>query len=392
MAHKSHASARRLRVLVCPDKFKGSATAVEVAQAIRRGWLRKRPADEVILLPVSDGGDGFGELLGEHLGATAVRTRSVDAAHRPCAVKWWWEPRSRTAIIESARVIGLAMLPKGVFHPFELDTEGLGHVLRAAAARNPRRCIIGVGGSATNDGGFGVSSALGWHFEDARGRKIETWTKMHEARKLVPPSRMPDLGETIVAVDVANPLLGPSGCSRIYGPQKGLRPVDLAGAERNLKRLAALVSSSLGRDVAGLAGAGAAGGLGFGIAAFCGARIEPGFKLFADTVDLQRHLRTADVLITGEGSIDDSTFMGKGVGQLLELSKTNRCPCLGVGGRVSRAAARFFASAISLTDIAGEDEALRRTKLWLARAGGELALRVSGCDLRADSHCAKVSR
>lgn len=359
-----------LEVLAAPDKFKGSTSAAGVAGAIRRGWLRVRPNDTVRLLPISDGGDGFGELLGGHMEAVAVRTRSLNAAGRPCVVKWWWEPRSRTAVIESARAIGLAMLPKGRMHPFDLDTRGLAPLLRAAAARKPRRCIVGVGGSATNDGGFGLACGLGWRFENARGKSIESWTALRNATVARPPSPPLGLGELIVAVDVNNPLLGAAGCSRIYGPQKGLGARDFAVAEGSLE---ALVNLMRGWNISIVPGAGAAGGLGFGLAAFCGASIVPGFEIFADATGLPGQVHKADLVITGEGGIDESTFMGKGVGLLVGLCARSRTKCFAIGGRVSPGVRDGFAAVASLAELAGESEALRRPGVWIARAAMELA-------------------
>ena len=149
-----------LNVLIIPDKFKGTLTAAAAANAIARGWKRARPEDRLELLPMSDGGDGFGELVGKMMGATTKLAKTVDAAHRPCRSRLWCDARGKTVIIDSSRVIGLAMLPPGRFHPFDLDTFGLGTFLRVAAVRCARRCLVGIGGSATNDGGFGMARAL----------------------------------------------------------------------------------------------------------------------------------------------------------------------------------------------------------------------------------------
>jgi len=153
-----------LRVLIVPDKFKGTLTAQQAAEAIARGWSQTRNDDSIELLPMSDGGDGFGVVLSELLEAQVQSTKTVDAAHRPVVAEWWWEPRSATAIVEAARVNGLAQLPRGKFHPFELDTFGLGQVLREAVQAGAKRCVVGIGGSATNDGGFGMARAMGWEF------------------------------------------------------------------------------------------------------------------------------------------------------------------------------------------------------------------------------------
>src|SRR5204862_5693976 len=163
-------------ILIAPDKFKGTLTAGEAADAIARGWHAARPEDKIELLTITDGGDGFGEIVNGLLGAEPRTTRAVDAAHRPCSATWWWHEQTKTAIVESARVIGLTQLPPQKYHPFELDTAGLGEVLLAAAEQGARECRSGIGGSATNDGGFGLASALGWQFFTDHDTKLVRWT------------------------------------------------------------------------------------------------------------------------------------------------------------------------------------------------------------------------
>jgi glycerate kinase len=360
-----------LRVLICPDKFKGTLTAGDAAGAIAAGWRKARPADALELLPISDGGDGFGELLGRQLGAVERSVQTVDAAHRPVRACWWWEPKSRTAIIESARVIGLAMLPAGKFHPFQLDTFGLGKVLRAAAKLCPRRTLIGIGGSATNDGGFGLARALGWEFVGAAGEVLECWTRLEDLEAIVPPTRPPALGELIVAVDVRNRLLGARGCTRVYGPQKGIRPEDLQPAERCLRRLARIANRlrPVRSGFASLPGSGAAGGLGFGLVMFAGARVVSGFDLFAEQSGLSRRIAAADVVITGEGAIDQTTLaMGKGVGGVAKLCRRMRKPCLGMGGVVLERgrARRLFTEVHALApDLTTPELARNHAGKWL---------------------------
>jgi glycerate 2-kinase len=234
------------RVLIIPDKFKGTLTAHDAAEAIARGWRKARPHDLLELVPMSDGGDGFGEVTSSLLRAKRQTVRAVDAAHRTCRSTWWWAQAERTAVIESARMIGLAMLPAGRFHPFDLDTFGLAAGVRVAARKGSRRCVVGLGGSATCDGGFGLARGLGWEFLDANGRRIEQWTGLDKLRSVQAPPRVRWFEETIVAVDVRNTLLGPKGTTRVYGPQKGLRPQDFAHTERCLTRLAVVVRQQFG--------------------------------------------------------------------------------------------------------------------------------------------------
>jgi glycerate 2-kinase len=364
-----------LNVLIAPDKFKGTLTAQAAANIMARGWKQVRPADNIILFPISDGGDGFGELVGASLGAKTETVQTVNAAHQPCTAEWWWEPKSNTSIIEAARVNGLAKLPAGKYHPFELDTFGLGAVITSAQAKGARRCLIGIGGSATNDGGFGLARSLGWTFFDKHGKTIESWTKLHLLCKCQPPKTIGRPNEMLVAVDVQNPLLGPSGCSRVYGPQKGLREEDFDLAERCLTCLAEVMKSQLHRSTADEPGSGAAGGLGFGLLSFFGARLSPGFGLFADYTGLKKHMSEANLVITGEGAIDNSTFMGKGVGELATLCRREKIPCLGLGGVVNHpAVAQFFTKTYAMApDLIDKATALVESEKWLARLAANAA-------------------
>jgi len=366
-----------LRALIVPDKFKGTLTAVEAAEAIARGWRTSRPGDQIELLPMSDGGDGFGEILGRLLGAETRMVQTVDAANRPIEAAWWWHEASRAAVVESARVIGLAMLPQGKFHPFELDTRGLGAVLKAAAAQGARRCIVGVGGSATNDGGFGLARALGWQFGNARNEPVMRRTELHALVAIRPPDRVRlFLDELIVAVDVQNPLLGPTGCSRVYGPQKGLKEFEFA--ERCLGQLARVLEKELHLQHADAPGAGAAGGLGFGLCSFAAARIESGFSLFAQFAGLEERLRRAQLVITGEGAIDAQTLMGKGTGEIANLCQRLGVPCIGLAGVVpdaEAAQAKFAATHALAPEFTSAEQAMNEPAAWLerlaAKAGAE---------------------
>jgi len=369
----------RLNVLIVPDKFKGTLTSAAAATAMARGWQAARPTDTLTLLPMSDGGDGFGAVFSQLLGAKPNTLRTLDAAHRPHRAKWWWAPESKTAILESANVIGLAMLPPKQFHPFQLDTFGLGLALQAAAKKGARRCLLGIGGSATNDGGFGMARALGWQFLDSAGNPLEKWTDLQALTRIMPPGKRRWFEELLVAVDVQNPLLGMRGATRIYGPQKGIRPENRALAENCLRRLAKVVQSQLGVDYARNPGAGAAGGLGFGLPAFLGARLTPGFELFAKHSALAKHLRNADIVVTGEGRLDNSSLMGKGVGQLAQSCLDFNIPCLGLAGQTAdtKKLERIFTRVAALTDLTDPAQAQTQPALWLKRLTRGCALQLN---------------
>ncbi|HOX57514.1 MAG TPA: glycerate kinase [Candidatus Paceibacterota bacterium] len=364
-----------LRVLIIPDKFKGTLTAQAAAVAIARGWRSARPRDSLDLLPMTDGGDGFGELTRALLKARTRRVKTVDAAHRPRATRWWWEPRTRTAIIESAGVIGLAALPHGRFHPFQLDTQGLGAVVSAALRSGADRCLLGLGGSATNDGGFGLARALGWKFLDRNGQPIMRWTNLDRLERIGVPQRRRRFEQLLVATDVQNPLLGPRGATRVFGPQKGLRARDFGLAERCLGRLARVVRRQFGCDAARVPGAGAAGGLGFGLMAFLGARLQPGFDLFARHAALERHLRAADLVVTGEGAIDRSTLMGKGVGRIARRCRELNLPCIGLAGLVhpSRGIEQHFVRTHAVTSLTTVQQANACPARWLEQLARQVA-------------------
>jgi glycerate kinase len=363
-----------LRILIVPDKFKGSLTARQAAQAIARGWRKARPRDELDLLPMSDGGDGFGEVLSGLLGATRRSVATLNAAHRPLRCVWWWQAKTKTAILEAAKINGLAMLAGKGFHPFQLDTFGLGEVLRAAEKTGARECVIGIGGSATNDGGFGLARALGWEFFGRYGEELEEWWQLSDLTEIRAPSA-PLKPRLVVAVDVRNPLLGPEGCSRIYGPQKGLRPDDFDLTEKCLARLAAVLQEQRRIGGAEVPGAGAAGGLGFGLTAFAGAVIESGFELFAKYARLEQRIRAANAVITGEGAMDEQTRMGKGVGQIALMC--NRCgvPCIGLAGAVAPSVQEsgLFAHTRALIELAHLPRAKRQAAHYLERLSKEMA-------------------
>jgi len=365
-----------LKVLIVADKFKGTLTATEATQAIANGWSRARPKDSFELLPMSDGGDGFGEVLSAFLGARPQTVRTVDAAHRPCEAAWWWEERGKTAIIEAAQVIGLARLPPGKYHPFELDSYGLGALFQAARDKGSKTCLVGIGGSATNDGGFGVARSLGWQFFNAASESIGRWSQLHSLSQIVPPRQTSIFSEMVVAVDVQNPLLGLKGATRIYGPQKGLKRTDFDFCERCLGKFAELLKKELHLDYQAERGAGAAGGLGFGLRSCFDARLVPGYEVYERLARLKDRFKSAGVVITAEGALDKSTLMGKGVGEVAKRCRALSVPCLGLAGTIKNRAfvapafTRLYAIAPNLTNLPA---AISQPGLWLERLAEKAA-------------------
>jgi glycerate kinase len=361
-----------MRILIVPDKFKGTLTAHQAVGAIAQGWHLARPGDSLDFLPMSDGGDGFGEVLSSLVGARRRNILTVDAAHQRRRAIWWWEASANMAIVETANVIGLALLPSRKFHPFQLDTWGLGKILEAASRAALQRCVVGIGGSATNDGGFGMARALGWRFFDGAGKELDEWWQLRELATVRPPLAPLKLRIT-VAVDVQNPLLGRAGCSRIYGPQKGLHEFDFA--EKCLGRMASVLKRQHGINCADVPGAGAAGGLGFGLMAFAGAKLESGFDLFARRSRLEKRIRAADLVVTGEGAMDSQTRMGKGVGQIAALCAKHHVACIGLAGMIDTTVKHsgMFAHARALTEITTALRARDRAAHYLEQLAAETA-------------------
>ena len=359
---------------------------MQAAKAMARGWKKSRPGDALTLLPISDGGDGFGSLLAKLLKAQRKRVASPDPSFGDSDYNWWLSTTTKTAIVESAEIIGLAKLKQHTkLNPMRLDTRGVGHALNRIEStmkrqqQPPLHVIIGIGGSATNDGGFGLARELGWRFKDKSGNEIERWPDLRSLEQIIRPNSknntITGLKDVTVAVDVQNPLLGSDGCSQVYGPQKGLKKADLPRAEAALGRLAEVWETQSGVDAANFPGAGAAGGLGFGLHCFASAKIRSGFEIYAEAAELPQILKNMDMVITGEGAMDRQTVMGKGVGELAKLASKKNCSCIGLAGQLADAAKlrQLFSQCGSLTQLTPAKNALAKPGYWLAKLAEKTA-------------------
>ena len=360
-----------MRVLLCPDKFRGTATAREVATAIATGWRRVRPDDELTTLAMADGGEGTLEALTE----PDDRRRTKVAGPRGDAVDAAWGLRpDGTAVIEMATAAGLALLSPARRDPRRTTTRGVGDLLLAAVDAGASRALVCLGGSATNDGGTGMARAIGVAFLDAEGRPLpEGGVALARLARIDLAGLDPRLAALDVTglVDVDNPLCGPHGASATYGPQKGADPDTVWALDRALEQLAATVAHDLGVDPAREPGAGAAGGLGYGLLAFVGARLRPGVEAVAEVVGVDDALRSSDLVITGEGAFDATSLRGKVVGGVLEAARRSGVRGVVVCGRAS--VAPEGVEVVSLVEVAGEGAAMRETRPWLERIGERLA-------------------
>ncbi len=321
-----------LRILVAPDKFKGSLTAAQAARAIHAGFSKVFPEAGFTLLPVADGGEGMLDAFRDALGGEIRRTTTRDALGRE--VEAAFLACGDTAVVETSQANGIWRLAPEERDPAHTDTRGVGTLIRAAAATGATRLIVGLGGSATNDCGVGMARELGFTFTDADGRPVTGGPlDFHRIHTITPPEDLA-LPAITAACDVRNPLLGPRGATRVYGPQKGMRPGDAETLELGHQRAAEAVARSLGRDLADVPGAGAAGGLGFGLLAFCRATLAPGFDCLAEAAGLEEKIRAASLVVTGEGALDAQTLEGKAPHGIATLASRHGVPVVAIAGLI----------------------------------------------------------
>jgi glycerate kinase len=324
-----------MRIVIAPDKFKGSLTATEAAHAMARGARSALPSVEIEVAPMADGGEGTVEALVTATGGTYHEVNATGPLGKPVRARFGMLGDDRTAVVEMATASGLVLIPADARDPLSATTRGTGELLLAAVAAGAHRLIVGIGGSATNDGGAGMAQALGFRLLDPEGVEIGPGGgplgRLDRIERGDGPAGLADVG-IAVACDVTNPLCGPDGASAVYGPQKGADPEMVAVLDRNLERLARIVERDLGASIATIPGSGAAGGLGGGLVAFAGGRLEPGVDLVIDAVGLKGRLRGADLCLTGEGSLDAQSAFGKTAVGVARLARSLGCPTLALVG------------------------------------------------------------
>jgi glycerate kinase len=360
------------RVVIAPDSFKGSATAAEVAAALAEGWRSVRPDDEVVELPLADGGEGTLEVFAAALPGARHRTVRVTGPDGREVDAGWLALPDGTAVVELACASGLPLMT----HPDPLgaQTVGLGEVAAAALDAGARRLVTALGGSASTDAGSGALAALGARFLDPYGRSLPAGggALADLARIDLVGLRPPPPGGVLCLVDVDAPLLGPRGAAAVFGPQKGAGPADIARLERGLARVADL----LGGDPAA-PGAGAAGGTAYGLAAAWRATLVPGVDTVAACAGLPAALAGADVVVTGEGRFDTTSLSGKVVGGVVRLAASAgpaAVPVLLVAGQLADVPPAQIRRAVALADLAGDAApAVSGPRRWLVAAAARLA-------------------
>lgn len=338
----------RLRVLVATDSFGSSLSARQAADAVAAGWTEEEAADELDLLPLSDGGPGFLEVLRSALGGRLSRVPARDPLGRPVTGELL--SVGGTCYVESSQACGLHLLSVAERDPWTASTAGVGDLLRAALERGPERVVVGLGGSATNDGGAGLLAEMGLVLLDRGERRLRALPRFLPAlaRATWSPTWRQPPASLSVAADVASPLLGEKGASRVYAPQKGADPASTGALDEALARLAAILERDLpgARGAAAAPGAGAAGGLGFALLVL-GARVGRGIDLVLESTGARSRIAAADLVVTGEGSLDHQSLEGKVVSGVARAAAEAGVPCIAIAGQVALSAAERRAAGIA---------------------------------------------
>ncbi len=321
------------RIVIAMDSFKGSLSSLEAGAAVREGVLRACPEAMVTVLPLADGGEGTVEALTTGLNGAMHSAAVSGPLGGPVQARYG--TKGSTAFMEMAAAAGLTLVPKEKRRPLEASTYGVGMMIADALRRGCRRFVIGIGGSATTDGGMGMLQALGYSFLRDDGAEAGRGAgALAEVRAISSDKAMPELrdAEFRVACDVTNPLCGPKGTASVFGPQKGLLAGQVSDVDRAMLHYARVCADFTGKTCMDAPGAGAAGGLGFAFLSFLDAELVSGAKLVMETVGLEKHLNHADIFVTGEGRLDSQTVMGKAPGEAAHLAKTFGCRVIAFSG------------------------------------------------------------
>ena len=366
-----------MRILIAPDKFKGTLSAREVADAIADGLGEVLPNAKIDIVPMADGGEGTAEVISQALGGAWVKCKAHDPLGREIEARYGWIETQNLAVIEMSEAAGMRRLKSDELNPEIANTFGVGEMILDAATRRVNQIIIGLGGSATNDGGFGMARALGFKFEYEHEQEHERGhvSDLIGLRRIRKPRDL-KLPKIIAAVDVRNPLLGENGATRVFGPQKGVTPDEIEKFERALARLADVVAEQFGFDYRNESGAGAAGGLGFGLMSFCGAKIRQGFDVVAEAVGLETKIKEVDLVITGEGSLDRQTLEGKtpaGVARLARKLGKRIFTFVGRAAEDHEVRALFDGVYTNARPGMSEEENMKRAAEFLRENAGKLA-------------------
>lgn len=369
-----------MKIIAVPDSFKGSMCAATAAQAIERGAKEANPETEVIRLPISDGGEGFVDALIAAKNGRKLTYSVHDPLGRKIDASFGLIDGDRTAVIEVAAASGLPLLLPEERDPICTSTFGTGELILAALDQGCDQILIGLGGSATNDGGIGMAQALGYEFYDANANKVAPyspqWLDITRINSQHRDERL-DRVRFLAACDVETVLYGAEGASYIFGPQKGAKPDQVKRLDKMLEKLAYILESDLGVNIHMLSGGGAAGGLGAGMAAFIGAELVPGADLVLRTIEFEQYLKNCDLVITGEGQTDGQSVLGKAPAVVAKMAAAHGVPAICISGGLAQGyedlkksgIAALFSIAPGPCDL---DTAMLKAEEWMAQTVREV--------------------
>ncbi|WP_420146536.1 glycerate kinase [Spirosoma sp.] len=321
-----------MKILLAPDKFKGSLTASEVCKAMTDGIRLVDETADILSVPMADGGEGTADVLTQATGGTWHTVTVQNPLGRPVEAGYGISGDGKTAFIEMAQASGLRLLNRSEYNPFLTNTFGTGELIHHAISKNVERIVLGIGGSATNDAGTGMAAALGWRFLNKSGQEVRPCGgNLVDMQSIIQPDQRWN-GTVEVACDVTNPLVGPQGATFIYGPQKGAKPTDLPTLDAGMVHLAGLIRAQFGLDLSAIPGAGAAGGLGAGAVLFLNGKLTEGVNLVIKHTRLAEQLANVDLVLTGEGRIDNQTLQGKLIAGITRLAQERSIPVVALCG------------------------------------------------------------
>ncbi len=332
-----------MKIVISIDSLKGSLTSIEAGNAIKTGILNVDKNADVTIMPLADGGEGTVDALVEGMNGENQNIVVTGPIYKKVEATYGILRESNTAIIEMAQASGLPLVPTELRNPLNTTTYGVGEVIKEAINKGCRNFIVGIGGSATNDGGVGMLQALGFEFFDKNGELVSLGGKvLNDIVSIKTENRLKELDECTfkIACDVNNPLYGLNGASHIYGPQKGATPEIVEELDRGLINLSEVVKKELGKDIANVQGVGAAGGLGFAFLAFLNSKLESGIKIILDEIKLEEAIKDADFVITGEGRLDNQTAMGKAPIGVAKLAKKHGVKVIALAGATTEDAVK----------------------------------------------------
>jgi glycerate kinase len=372
-----------MKIVIAPDSFKENLTSMEVATEIEKGLRRVWPKARCVKIPMADGGEGTVQSLIDATGGRIHKCKVVGPMGGEVSARFGMLGDGKTAVIEMAEASGLPLAPRESRNPLLATTYGTGELLKEALRRGAATIIIGIGGSATNDGGAGMAQALGVRFLDAAGAVIDGYAAggmLDRIARIDASGIDARLARTriLVACDVTNPLCGPKGAAAVYGPQKGATPEMVKQLDANLAHFARLIKRDLKADVAKTPGAGAAGGLGAGLLAFTRSTLERGVELVVKATRLEAHMKGADLAITGEGRVDFQTAFGKTPSGVAKAAKLHKVPVVAIGGGLADDARGVFEHGIDGLESATPNAmdlqvAIAKSRQYLQDAGERVA-------------------